>query len=332
MCRSSKIWPCCLASDSPTSAWAGMTARRRASTRPSSTTSASTLPLELMERERFEKVMWKTMWLSSWPEKPGSVGWDAVSCMQPASQPYETRSQLTRQSQTRIATFLTLKDKSGGHLVHAVCTHYDDRGVVARAKSSLLIREAIREWVEQVESETHIVGERPKAPVILFGDFSGLSSPLFVRPLLPVRSLLLVLALFLVLLMPLLHSTLADAPKTPRPQRTGTRTLPPSTPSPRPASPSWTLTRTCTGARKATTLSRARTAPPRPTPVSQRRGKSAPSASTSSWQPPTRGPRRRRNRRSRAEGGGLSNMRASIIGSRRGMPMGGGDGGAIIAL
>lgn len=30
------------------------------------------------DRDRFEMVKWKTMWLSSWPEKPGSVGWDAV--------------------------------------------------------------------------------------------------------------------------------------------------------------------------------------------------------------------------------------------------------------
>ncbi|BEJ16007.1 hypothetical protein CspHIS471_0506120 [Cutaneotrichosporon sp. HIS471] len=105
------------------------------------------------DKQRFEHVKWKTMWLSSWPEKPGSVGWDA--------------------SQTRIATFLSLKDKFGGHLVHAVCTHYDDQGLVARAKSSRLIRTAIREWIEAVELETNMVGKKPKAPVLLFGDFNS---------------------------------------------------------------------------------------------------------------------------------------------------------------
>ncbi|TXT15031.1 uncharacterized protein COLE_01224 [Cutaneotrichosporon oleaginosum] len=105
------------------------------------------------DQERFECVKWKTMWLSTTPERPGSVGWDA--------------------SQTRIATFLSLRDKKGGHLVHAVCTHYDDQGVVARANSSFLIRSAIREWVDAVETETQMRGKKPKAPVILFGDFNS---------------------------------------------------------------------------------------------------------------------------------------------------------------
>lgn len=77
-----------------------------------------------------------------------------------------------RQAQTRIATFLSLKDKAAGHLVHAVCTHYDDQGVIARAKSSLLIRTAIRDWVDEVEVDAKVWDKRPKAPVILFGDFS----------------------------------------------------------------------------------------------------------------------------------------------------------------
>lgn len=53
--------------------------------------------------------------------------------------------------------------------MHAVCTHYDDRGIEARAKSSLLIRTAVAAWVGKVE------GVEPYAswsPVILFGDFS----------------------------------------------------------------------------------------------------------------------------------------------------------------
>ena len=31
------------------------------------------------DKTKFELVRWKTVWLSETPEKPGSVGWDAVS-------------------------------------------------------------------------------------------------------------------------------------------------------------------------------------------------------------------------------------------------------------
>lgn len=95
--------------------------------------------------DRFTLVKWKSVWLSPTPDVPGSVGWDA--------------------SQTRIATLLSLADVHGG-TVHAVCTHYDDRGVRARAESSLLIRAAIREFVDEVE------GGGDPGPVLLFGDFS----------------------------------------------------------------------------------------------------------------------------------------------------------------
>ncbi|KAL1411634.1 hypothetical protein Q8F55_002598 [Vanrija albida] len=102
--------------------------------------------------DRFTLLKWKSVWLSPTPDVPGSVGWDAT--------------------QTRIATLLSLADAAGGH-VHAVCTHYDDRGVVARAESSLLIRAAIRAFVDEVEGADAGKGAAA-GPVILFGDFSEL--------------------------------------------------------------------------------------------------------------------------------------------------------------
>lgn len=95
---------------------------------------------------RFEQLNYKTIWLSDKPDQPGSIGWDA--------------------GQTRIATLLSLKD--GNNAVHVVNTHYDDRGVKARAESSLLIRQAIKEFVDESESK----GAPKNGPVVLFGDFS----------------------------------------------------------------------------------------------------------------------------------------------------------------
>ncbi|TXT07216.1 hypothetical protein VHUM_03386 [Vanrija humicola] len=105
--------------------------------------------------ERFKLVKWKSVWLSPTPGVPGSIGWDA--------------------SQTRIATLLSLADNVHGGTVHAVCTHYDDRGVRARAESSLLIRAAIREFVDEVEGAGAGAagGKTDRGPVILFGDFNS---------------------------------------------------------------------------------------------------------------------------------------------------------------
>ena len=53
-------------------------------------------------------------------------------------------------------------------------THYDDRGVKARAESSLMIREHAYQWVNMIEDED----KREKSvkgsfsAVILLGDFS----------------------------------------------------------------------------------------------------------------------------------------------------------------
>ncbi|ODN86564.1 endonuclease/exonuclease/phosphatase [Cryptococcus wingfieldii CBS 7118] len=102
---------------------------------------------------KFDVVRWNTTWLSTTPDVPGSVGWDA--------------------SLTRIATLLTLRYRDGdqeGKLVHAFNTHYDDQGVEARANSSLLLRATIKQWVDDVEQDENAGGD---APVVFFGDFNS---------------------------------------------------------------------------------------------------------------------------------------------------------------
>jgi len=54
-----------------------------------------------------------------------------------------------------------------------VNTHYDDRGVKARAESSLIIRDHVKQWVERFEDPNGPDKAGP-APVILIGDFSEL--------------------------------------------------------------------------------------------------------------------------------------------------------------
>ena len=73
------------------------------------------------------------------------------------------------QSQTRIATQVTLSDKENGQLTHAICTHWDDQGVKARAESALLIRAESHRRIETIERS---LGAAPGA-VILFGDFNS---------------------------------------------------------------------------------------------------------------------------------------------------------------
>lgn len=52
-----------------------------------------------------------------------------------------------------------------------VNTHFDDAGVKSRAESSLVIREHVKRWVEEVE-DPHEVPPRRSGPVVLIGDFS----------------------------------------------------------------------------------------------------------------------------------------------------------------
>ncbi|WVQ78782.1 hypothetical protein IAT38_000873 [Cryptococcus sp. DSM 104549] len=105
------------------------------------------------DQTKFELVKWGTIWLSPTPDVVGSRGWDA--------------------DLPRIATLLTLRHRApekGGELVHAVNTHYDHRGLEARAQSSLLIRSQIWQWVTTVEKEG-----QPSSigPIVLFGDFNS---------------------------------------------------------------------------------------------------------------------------------------------------------------
>ncbi|WWD16477.1 hypothetical protein CI109_100903 [Kwoniella shandongensis] len=102
--------------------------------------------------EKYELVDWTTVWLSSTPDVPGSKGWDAAL--------------------PRIATFLSLRTrtKHRGPLIHAINTHYDHRGLVARARSSLLIRSQIHRWVGKVEKQENV---SEPGVILLFGDFNS---------------------------------------------------------------------------------------------------------------------------------------------------------------
>ena len=178
--------------------------------------------------ERLRVVKWKTLWLSPTPDVPGSKGWDAVRPRLPL---VVLRPMWGPQSQTRIATLLTLRHVDSGELVHVVNTHYDDRGTRARAESSLMIREHAHRWVTAIE------GDDAPGPVILLGDFSE-----------PVT----------IYIPPETHREQTLPPK-----KTGTGTSPRMTPYPttEPRSPSSTRTSTSAPASPV----------PRPHPANQRR-------------------------------------------------------------
>lgn len=74
----------------------------------------------LYDRERFELLEAQTRWLSETPDSVGSVGWDAAL--------------------PRIATIVTLRQRSNDRTVRVVNTHFDHRGETARANSASLIR------------------------------------------------------------------------------------------------------------------------------------------------------------------------------------------------
>lgn len=72
-------------------------------------------------RDRLEPVESGTFWLSPEPGRPGSVGWDA--------------------DLPRIATWAVLRDRQTGGRFLLVNTHFDHRGVRARAESARLLRQ-----------------------------------------------------------------------------------------------------------------------------------------------------------------------------------------------
>jgi len=86
----------------------------------------------------FEPLEVKTIWLSDFPDQPGSVGWDAAL--------------------PRIATLVTLKIRKTGKVIQVINTHFDHRGVDARLKSAKLITDHLQKMDQ---------------PVILLGDFNA---------------------------------------------------------------------------------------------------------------------------------------------------------------
>ncbi|WP_020475720.1 endonuclease/exonuclease/phosphatase family protein [Zavarzinella formosa] len=72
------------------------------------------------KKDRFEKTDGGHFWLSETPEKAGSKSWDT--------------------SLPRMATWVRLKDKTGGKPILWVNTHFDHIGKVARVESAKLIR------------------------------------------------------------------------------------------------------------------------------------------------------------------------------------------------
>lgn len=89
--------------------------------------------------DRLELVDFSIKWLSETPEIP-SVGWDA--------------------SMERIAVWALFKDRENNKQFHALNTHFDHRGKVARQKSA----EYLANWIYLLGFEGH--------PIILMGDFN----------------------------------------------------------------------------------------------------------------------------------------------------------------
>ncbi len=91
-------------------------------------------------RDRFALLEQGVFWLSSRPEEPGSVGWDAAL--------------------PRIATWARLRFKDAPlHEMQVVNVHFDHRGKEARRESARMVR-------DYVES----LGGRP---VVVLGDFNS---------------------------------------------------------------------------------------------------------------------------------------------------------------
>ncbi len=95
-------------------------------------------------RDRFDVLDQGTFWLSTTPEVPGSVGWDAAL--------------------PRVASWLRLRDKTTGGVLLMVNTHLDHRGPDARLESARLI-------VDRIDELASTDGGR--IPVILTGDFNN---------------------------------------------------------------------------------------------------------------------------------------------------------------
>ena len=94
----------------------------------------------LFRKKRFEKIESGQFWLSETPDRVGSKSWDS--------------------SLPRIATWVTLKDKSnGGRELVFLNTHFDHRGRKARLESA----KTIRQWITKNHS---------KSALVITGDFN----------------------------------------------------------------------------------------------------------------------------------------------------------------
>lgn len=93
------------------------------------------------KKERFILLKSETFWLSETPEVP-SKGWDA--------------------NNTRIVSWVKLKDQKNNQIIYVFNTHFDHIGKVSQLKSSKLLHKKIKDIVKD------------HAPVFITGDFNML--------------------------------------------------------------------------------------------------------------------------------------------------------------
>ena len=72
------------------------------------------------DKKKFEKLKATTYWLSDTPNKPGSKSWG--------------------NGITRICTYISLKEKKSGKVIHVFNTHWDHRSDPSRVKAGEFIR------------------------------------------------------------------------------------------------------------------------------------------------------------------------------------------------
>ena len=125
-----------MVSDLPEYAWFGV-CRTDGSTSPAPDGEFSAI---LYRKDRFERLDGSTFWLSTTPDVPGSIGWDAAL--------------------PRIVTWAKFRDLETGKEFYHFNTHFDHLGEKAREESAKLIIQKI-----------HAIAST--APVVLTGDFNS---------------------------------------------------------------------------------------------------------------------------------------------------------------
>lgn len=109
-------------------------------------------------KERFEKLAGGHFWLSDQPDRPGSKGWDAAL--------------------PRVATWVKLRDRQAPAAppILYLNTHFDHRGMQARAESARLFRKKIAELgagCSVIVTGDFNAGEGSEPYKALFGDLDG---------------------------------------------------------------------------------------------------------------------------------------------------------------